>query len=88
MRTPRLIKNQPTDTEDDARATVHARTPPQHPNTPDHILEAPHPNFDVLKQVYPCYIHGRDLAGNPISVEQPGACVFFPPFSLLPYLTR
>lgn len=39
----------------------------------DHILEAPHPNFDVLKQVYPAFIHGRDLQGNAISVEQPGA---------------
>jgi hypothetical protein len=43
-----------------------------HTHVTDHILERAHPNFDTLKQVYPNFVHGRDLAGNAISVEQPG----------------
>lgn len=38
----------------------------------DHILERPHPNYDTLKNIYPAYLHGRDLQGNCISVEIPG----------------
>lgn len=48
-----------------------AHISPNH-TTADHILERPHTDFDTLKHVYPNYIHGRDLSGNAISVEQPG----------------
>lgn len=61
----------------ETRSHIYTTPPHRFPKKQtDHILEAPHPNFDVLKQVYPAFIHGRDLQGNAISVEQPGACMY------------
>jgi len=40
----------------------------------DNILREPQPDFDLIKECYPHFIHGTSKFGTPVYYEMLGAC--------------